>query len=701
MLNRSGTRDLLIQETRHEAGADASLLYLQLVFALFAGMLNVPLDLVGKWLTGEAPPPAIAYTEFHLLSALVFAVITFCAWRWIIPHLRGVLVLRLLVQMMLGIVMFGYGLFATAWLDNRLAGVVPHFTTHVLSGPSAAFLMVVGGATLYMILGGLSLGSASREHSRLRELALRGQLEALRSQLNHHFLFNSLNVIAEAAAVQPERAEKLILQLAGVLRYSLGASRARMAPLSEELAAVASYLELERARSGDRISIESDIASDVGGVSVPPMLIQPLVENAVEHGLLNGTCKGKITISAWLNDNTLCLRVSDNGVGFDPDRSPRADHAGVGLSNLRERLRAFYGDKAAFHLHSSVDAGGTVGEISLPRALRADTERVEHGFIWRTFFSSVGSIASVLAFAAALEIFKLDAAWSILIGEATEVIYLFAAGAIEETKTFDVAMVMFFFAGQIALSANCSDAFLAHAVTLLCISCAAVAIVPQLIAVEPFTPYWMRRAYPLWLQRGASFERIARQIAMLWGAVFIALAVASIRWPAAFAMSPAYIAMIGLMVGPLSSACPSWLIHRAGLNKASAEFFILGLPLMFRRNMESAPDLAARFVVSGAEPGTYYVDINQGRCTSGQGDLKDPSLTIYCSTDSWNRVGRGELTAEQALAGRLLRITGSAENFSQFFQCFNLAKPRGASRAMSARGLEQVEGANRPFRRSA
>jgi hypothetical protein len=166
-------------------------------------------------------------------------------------------------------------------------------------------------------------------------------------------------------------------------------------------------------------------------------------------------------------------------------------------------------------------------------------------------------------------------------------------------------------------------------------------------------------------------------------------------------MSPAYIAMIGLMVGPLSSACPSWLIHRAGLNKASAEFFILGLPLMFRRNMESAPDLAARFVVSGAEPGTYYVDINQGRCTSGQGDLKDPSLTIYCSTDSWNRVGRGELTAEQALAGRLLRITGSAENFSQFFQCFNLAKPRGASRAMSARGLEQVEGANRPFRRSA
>lgn len=701
MLNRSGTRDLMVTEARHEAGDDDSLLYLQLVFALFAGMLNVPLDLLGGWLIGEASPAAVSYIQFHLLSALIFALITFCAWRWIIPHLRGVLMLRLLVQMMLGIVMFGYGLVATAWLDVRLAAVVPHFIDHVPSGPSAAFLVVVGGATLYMILGGLSLGSASREHLRLRELALRGQLEALRSQLNHHFLFNSLNVIAEAAAVQPEHAEKLILQLAGVLRYSLGASRARMAPLSEELAAVASYLELERARSGNRISIESDIASDVGTVSVPPMLIQPLVENAVEHGLLNGTCKGKITISAWLNDNTLCLRVADNGVGFDPDRSPRSGHAGVGLSNLRERLRAFYGNNAAFQIHSSADGGGTVGEISLPRALQAETARAEQGLLRRTFFSSVGSVASVIAFAVAFSIFKLDAVWSLLIGEAAEVIYLFAASAIEETKIFDVAMVLFFFVGQVAQAAGAIDIFVAHAAPLLCISCAMVAVVPQLFGAEPFTAYWMRRAYPLWLQRGTSFARISTRLATLSGAIFIALAVATMRWPTAFAMSPAYIAMIGLMVGPLSSACPSWLIHRAGLNKAAAEFFILGLPLMFRRKMESAPDLAVRFVVSGSEPGTYYVAIGNGRCTSGQGDLKDPGLTIYCSTDSWIRVARGELTPEQALAGRLLRITGSSEHFSQFFQCFKLVQRRHASGTTHGPRREQLELANHPIRRSA
>ena len=394
-----------MKEREHESTSNRSLLYLQLVFALFAGMLNVPLDLVGEWFLGRASPSAVGYSEFHLMSAVIFATITFCAWRWIIPHLRGVLVLRLLVQVMLGIVMFGYALMATFSLWLRFGSARPDVANQFATASGLTNLLVIGGATLYMILGGLSLGRASQEHSRLREMALVGQLEALRSQLNHHFLFNSLNVIAEAAAVQPERAEQLILQLASVLRYSLGARRARMAPLSEELAAVASYLELERARSGNRISVETEIAADVGGVRVPPMLIQPLVENAVGHGLMNGTCAGKISIAAWRGDNSLCLRVKDNGVGFDPNRTPRNGNAGVGLSNLRDRLHAFYGENAAFSIHSVVDSG-TIAEISLSLAVPADAERAEHGIIWRTFFSFVGSIASVIAFAVALEVLQ-------------------------------------------------------------------------------------------------------------------------------------------------------------------------------------------------------------------------------------------------------------------------------------------------------
>jgi two-component sensor histidine kinase len=670
-----------MKDTDHAPRSNRSLLYLQLVFALFAGMLNVPLDMVGEWIIGQAPPIAVVYTEFHLLSAVMFAAITFCAWRWIIPHLHGVLVLRLLVQVMLGIVMFGYGLMATFYLWQHLPSISRGIANQFARTPAFANLVVICGATLYMILGGLSLGSASQEHLRLRELALRSQLEALRSQLNHHFLFNSLNVIAEAAAVQPERAEALILQLASVLRYSLGAHRARMAPLSEELAAVASYLQLERARSGNRISVETEIAADVGDLRVPPMLIQPLVENAVGHGLMNGTCAGKISISAWRNANSLCIRVQDNGVGFESSRSQRTGNAGVGLSNLRERLRAFYGENAAFHLHSSVD-GGTVAEISLSLAGR-DTERTEHGIIWRTFFSFVGSIAAVLAFALSFEAFKLGAAWSLLIGEATEVIYLFAASAIEESKTFDVAIVGFLFAGQVAFLAGSIEGFVNHAAAWLYASCAVVAIAPQLFGAEPFTSYWMRRAYPLWLQRGASFGRISGRIAMFSAAVFGALAVVAIRWPdSTLALWPACIAVIAMLGGPLSSAYPTSLIYRAGLSTASSEMFILGLSLRFRKDLAPKTNLSVQFVVSGAEPGSYYVEISDGRCTSGQGDLKEPGLTVYCSTDSWILVARGELSPERALEGGLLRLRGSAQDFSQFFRCFRLPRPRDAARPL-------------------
>jgi two-component sensor histidine kinase len=691
-----------MRDTEPRAASNRSLLYLQLVFALFAGMLNVPLDLVGAWLIGTASPSAVGYAEFHLMSAVIFAAMTFCAWRWIIPHLHGVLVLRLLVQAMLGIVMFGYGLIFTYYLWEHLPSLGPNVESRFANAPAIVNMLVIGGSTLYMILGGLSLGRASQEHLRLRETALVAQLEALRSQLNHHFLFNSLNVIAEAAAVQPERAEQLILQLASVLRYSLGARHARMAPLSEELAAVASYLELERARSGNRIGVETDIALDVGELRVPPMLIQPLVENAVGHGLMNGTCAGKISISAWRSDNSLCLRVKDNGVGFDPNRGKRDGSTGVGLSNLRERLRAFYGDNATFSLHSSID-GGTVAEISLSIAERSEAERGEHGLIRRTFFSFVGSIASVIALVAALEVYKLSAPWSLLIGEATEVIYLFVASATEETKTFDVAIVMFLFAGQVALLAGSIDVFVKYAATFLYASCAAVALVPQTLGAEPFTSYWMRRAYPLWLQRGASFARIARQLAVLWAVVFVVLATVSFRWPAStFAMWPVYIGIVGLLVGPLSGMYPTSYIYRAGLSKASAEIFILGLPLIFKKEFDPDLALAAQFVVSGAEPGSYFVEIRERDCRSGQGDLKDPGLTIYCSNDSWTLVHSGELSPERAVDAGLLRVSGSAQDFSRFFQCFRLGPHRDAglaeysaqktSSSASARVVTTLEG---------
>ncbi|MHB8382772.1 MAG: histidine kinase [Candidatus Binataceae bacterium] len=673
--------------------ASRTLLYPQIVFALVAGMLNVPLDLLGRWITGSATPAIILYSEFHLVNAGIFAAITFSVWRWIVPRLRGVLVLRILVQVMLGVVLFGNGMIIAFHLWTRFAHVPQAIADAYALSPAIDNLVVIAGATLYMILGGLALDSASQEQRRLRELALTAQLEALRSQLNHHFLFNSLNVIAEAAAVEPARAEKLILQLAGVLRYSMGRSRAKMAPLSDELAAVASYLELERARSGDRISVHTEIAPDVREIHVPPLLIQPLVENAVAHGLLNGTCAGTISIAAWRGGDRLHIRVEDNGVGFQPKRADKRKAEGVGLANLRDRLRAFYGEHAEFHLHSFV-GGGTVAEISLALTGRNDSALPDRGIIWNAFFGYLGSIVPLAAFAIAAA-YGASAAQALLAGEAIELIYLLAASAAEETKTFDLAIVIFFFIGQVAYLGGAIDRFAAYAPAWIFASCTAVAILPQLFGAEPFTDYWMRRAYPAWIQKSRSFARITGHLAAMWAAGFAIAAAAAYRDPTDI-RGLAILAAIVLagVLAPLSKAYPAFYIHRIGLGAGTAETFILGLPFLFDRKRANQISLAVQFVVSGAEPGSYYVEVRDGRCLSSQGDLREPDLTIYCGTESWTLVSRGELSAERAVKENLLRFRGAADDFRSFFRCFRLiedaatAPPRGASGLRAAAGQD-------------
>ena len=660
-----------MKEGERKPVSGRSLLYLQAVFAFITGALNVPLDMLGDWLSNRAFPDTVPYTKFKIVSALVFSVISFCAWRWMLPRLRGVLMLRLMVQVMLGIVLFSYGLVAAFHLWSHLPGVSSDAINQLAAVPASANLIIVCGATLCLILGGLALHSASQEQHQLRELALSAQLEALRSQLNHHFLFNSLNVIAEAAAVQPQRAERLILQLASVLRYSLGKTRLRMAPLIEELAAVTSYLELERARSGDRISVRIESEPDVREIHVPPLLIQPLVENAVAHGLMNGTCAGAISIAAWRNDDQLCIRVEDNGVGFHPERPVRNGPGGVGLANLRRRLRAFYGDHAAFQLRSSTGEG-TVAQISIPLTDRNDSSTPRHGFVWDGFFSFLGSITPVLAFALSLWVLRLGVAWSLLIGQAMELAYLFAASAAEETKTFDVAMVLFVFMAQVAYLAS-FDAFFAHTAVWLYASCAAVALLPQLFGAEPFTCYWMRRSHPVWMQKTATFTRVCRHLSAAWGLAFVTLAVACSRQ----ADADSLILLVPLVVatalfGPLGKAYLSLFIGWIGLETEDAETFILGLPFRFQRSYAPAYKLSVQFVVSGGEPGSYYVEIRDGRCVSGQGNLREPDVTIYCGTDSWSLVSKGEMSPADAVKENRLRFRGSPDAFAAFFRCFRL-----------------------------
>ncbi len=179
----------------------------------------------------------------------------------------------------------------------------------------------------------------------LKWLASRAELKALRAQINPHFLFNALNAIAGLIPEQPELAEQTVERLAEVFRYTLRKSEKEWVRLDEEIEFVAAYLEVEKARFGDRLKIEFDIAPAAALVPVPAMSIQPLVENAIKHGISEVERGGAAGVRASIEGDTLCVEVFDNGPGFPPGFT-LSQAGGHGLRNVADRLRGYYGDAA-------------------------------------------------------------------------------------------------------------------------------------------------------------------------------------------------------------------------------------------------------------------------------------------------------------------------------------------------------------------
>jgi signal transduction histidine kinase len=175
----------------------------------------------------------------------------------------------------------------------------------------------------------------------LRLLASRAELKALRAQINPHFLFNALSVIAGLVHYQPELAEETIEKLAQVFRYTLRKSENEWTPLGEEVDFVRAYLCVEQARFGERLRLDFDVAPEAALVSIPAMNIQPLIENAVKHGVFH--VEGRVTVGlrAAVKGGFLTVEVRDDGPGFPPGFSLKAPREGHGLRNVAERLPAW------------------------------------------------------------------------------------------------------------------------------------------------------------------------------------------------------------------------------------------------------------------------------------------------------------------------------------------------------------------------
>jgi two-component system LytT family sensor kinase len=290
-------------------------------------------------------------------------------YRWIRRNMRQP---RFDRQVLLLMLIFGLEI-AREWV----ADAYPH---RLYALPDDTWLIRLAiWACAAMVVGiPLKIWNAIRIEQKLEEqkrLLLEARLDALQRQINPHFLFNTLNSIASLVRMRPEQARELIVKLANILRALLK-DHDSYVPFREELNFTDDYLGIEVVRFGaEKLRVVKEIGADTLELAVPSMLLQPLVENSIKHGLEPRISGGTITLRSRLEAGTLIIEVEDDGVGIAPDRALRTGvleqkGTGIGMRNVRERLEVLYGESAVFEV-TSRPGRGTLVTMHVPGAVVA------------------------------------------------------------------------------------------------------------------------------------------------------------------------------------------------------------------------------------------------------------------------------------------------------------------------------------------
>jgi len=311
------------------------------------------LRLLGQWLP--------RYEVWALLSPPIFWLATgFLIGRGRLPG-------RIALHVALSVVVAILG----AGLHSAIICVLwphPSWWLHVQKMLLANF---TDGVVTYWTILCIAHALAFRAQARDRELAAArldtrlkaAELATLRLQLNPHFLFNALNTLAVLMREDQAAADRLLDRLSGFLRAVLAGQGSEEVTLTEELAILGHYLAIEQERFGDRLRVEYQIAPDLTGALVPRMILQPLVENALKHGILDRKRGGGVTISATRASEDLWLSVADDGRGWNG--AVPAERWGVGLTNTASRLEKFYGGRARLEL-ADATTGGAIVRLIVP-----------------------------------------------------------------------------------------------------------------------------------------------------------------------------------------------------------------------------------------------------------------------------------------------------------------------------------------------
>jgi len=294
------------------------------------------------------------------LIGLVSIVFIFLIERFLLKAKENLslgITVPFLTTMVIPVLISGLGLFVidknpekfqeTLWM---IITAIVSFTT--LIGIARAFYIFMNKQSESVIL------AKDVELAKMGELQKQAELQSLRAKINPHFLYNALNSIASLATTDARKTEQMALALSDFFKYAINREQKQLNSLSEELNATRTYLEIEKVRFGDRLNFEIDCAPELMEIQIPQLLIQPLVENSIKHGLSQITENGMIRIAITNKSNQLNIRVYDNGPAF-----PVGPLSGFGIQNTQERIVLLYGSKATINWNNQPEK---YIELSLP-----------------------------------------------------------------------------------------------------------------------------------------------------------------------------------------------------------------------------------------------------------------------------------------------------------------------------------------------
>jgi two-component system LytT family sensor kinase len=258
--------------------------------------------------------------------------------------------------------------------ELELASIVPHNWLFDFHPQNLGYALLVVLSSVMCVAMAVKIWNNTRIEMNLeqnQQLLLKARMDALTSQINPHFLFNTLNTVSSLIRFDPDMARGVVLKLSNILRRLLR-KHETFVPLREELEFIDDYLDIEVIRFGrDKLQIFKEIDEDALEAFVPSMLLQPMVENSIKHGLAPRLEGGEIHIRTRRVDGRLLIEIEDNGMGISTERLAEVYGGGIGISNVHERLRLLYGDQFKMDIRSQ-EGQGTQIHIEIPELVTSE-----------------------------------------------------------------------------------------------------------------------------------------------------------------------------------------------------------------------------------------------------------------------------------------------------------------------------------------